>query len=71
MGDPHMNTPHMDDLLHPRQVAERYGIVLGTLANWRRRGDGPSFVRINRKRVMYRLADVIRWEQARAKETTT
>lgn len=56
----------MNDLLHPRTVAERYNISVGTLANWRREGKGPRFVRLGdgpRPRVMYRLPDVIEWEQ--------
>lgn len=56
----------MIDLLHPRQVAERYNITPETLSNWRREGKGPRFIRLGngpRSRAMYRLEDVIAWEQ--------
>lgn len=56
----------MNDLLHPRQVAARYGITPETLANWRRMGRGPRWVQIgDTKRVMYRLEDVLQWEADR------
>lgn len=56
----------MSDLIHPRQVAQRYGMTPASLANWRRAGKGPPFIRLGdgkRPRVMYRLADVIAWER--------
>ena len=61
----------MSDLLHPRQVAERYGITPETLSNWRRERKGPPFILLGhgpRPRSMYRLADVIEWEQRMKKE---
>jgi transposase-like protein len=54
------------DLLHPRQVAERYGITPETLSNWRRERKGPPFIRLGsgpRPRAMYRLDDVLEWER--------
>ena len=60
----------MSDLLHPRQVAERYGITPETLSNWRREGKGPRFIRLGdgpRPRAMYRLQDVIDWESKHVK----
>jgi hypothetical protein len=63
----------MTDLLHPRDVAERYSITPATLANWRLYGKGPRWIRLGdgkRPRVMYRLADVLEWEAARVKEAT-
>lgn len=61
----------MGDLLHPRQVAERYGITPETLSNMRAQGKGPPFVRLSSKRVMYRLADVLQWEAARTVQPAT
>lgn len=54
------------DLLHPRQVAERYGITPETLSNWRRERKGPKWIKLGtgpRPRVMYRIADVLEWER--------
>lgn len=42
-----------------------------SLANWRREGKGPRWIRLGdgkRPRVMYRMADVIEWENQRVKE---
>lgn len=57
----------MDGLLHPRTVAERYGMTPESLANWRRDGKGPRFIRLGtgkRPRVMYRMADILEWEKS-------
>lgn len=54
------------DRMHPAQVAQRYGITPETLSNWRREGKGPRWVKLGngkRPRVMYRTADVLKWEQ--------
>lgn len=55
----------MSDLLHPHQVAQRYGITPETLSNWRRERKGPPFIRLGtgkRPRAMYRMVDIIEWE---------
>lgn len=52
-----------DDLMQPRQVAERYGITPETLSNWRAARKGPPFIRINQRRVVYRVADILEWER--------
>ena len=49
-------------LLHPREVAKRLQISLGTLANMRWRGTGPKFVKIGNPetgRVRYLEADLV------------
>lgn len=54
-----------NELLLPHQVAERYGIAVGTLSNWRREAKGPQYIclgRGRRPRIMYRLADCLEWE---------
>lgn len=53
----------MTDLLHPADVARRYGITPEALSNWRLKRKGPPFIRISPHRVMYRLQDVLQWEQ--------
>lgn len=61
----------MNDLLHPRQVAQRYEMTPESLANWRRVGKGPPWIRLGdgkRPRVMYRLDDVLAWERNHIKE---
>ena len=51
------------DLIHPDEVAKRYGITPETLGNWRRKHKGPQFVMLNKRRAMYRMADIIQWER--------
>jgi hypothetical protein len=39
----------------------RYLIPPRTAQRWRATGDGPPFVRLGRRRVVYRVADVEQW----------
>lgn len=56
----------MDGYLTPKDLASRWKntITLKTLANWRSQGDGPAYTKIG-GRVMYRMVDVVRWEDSR------
>jgi hypothetical protein len=40
---------------------ERFLIPPRTAQRWRASGGGPAFVRLGRRRVVYRVADVERW----------
>lgn len=40
------------------ELAVRWAMHPGTLANWRSDGTGPSFLRVSNGRVLYRLADI-------------
>lgn len=42
------------------QAALYVGVAPGTLANWRARGEGPSYVRVG-TRIVYRVADLDAW----------
>ena len=42
-------------------LSERYLIPPRTAQRWRATGGGPPFVRLGRRRVVYRVADVERW----------
>jgi hypothetical protein len=46
------------DLATPAQVAEALHTTTASLAQMRYRGHGPKFVRVGRRRVLYRWADV-------------
>jgi predicted DNA-binding transcriptional regulator AlpA len=50
--------------LSRRELADRYGLPVKTLAQWASRGTGPRYARMGRH-VRYRLSDVIDWETAR------
>lgn len=56
----------MEGYLTPSELASRWKdtITLKTMANWRSQGDGPPYTKIG-GRVMYRLTDVIKWEDSR------
>lgn len=53
----------MDTLLQKQEVADRLGVPVRTLEDWRLRGRGPKSARIGR-RVMYRERDVQEWTDA-------
>jgi hypothetical protein len=49
------------DLATPAEVAEALHTTTASLAQMRYRGGGPTFVRVGRKRVLYRWVDVEQW----------
>jgi hypothetical protein len=48
----------------PAEVAARFRWTEREVRNRRARGQGPPFVRLGRRTVRYRLADLLAWEQA-------
>lgn len=56
----------MEGYLTPKELALRWKgtITEKTLANWRSQGDGPTYTKIG-GRVMYRVVDVLKWEESR------
>lgn len=61
-----------DTFLTTAELSERYGgkIAVRTFNNWRVGGGGPPFLKIG-GRVLYRLSDVIAWEDARTVRSTS
>ncbi len=49
------------DLLTPAQLADRWGVTTGHLANLRHHGEGIGYLKIG-SRVAYRYADVMGFE---------
>ena len=49
------------DLITPEAAARRLAVKMTTLERWRRAGVGPRCVRIGRKVIRYRAADLERW----------
>ncbi len=43
--------------LRERELAERWKVSGRMLGRWRQNGDGPPFIRVGRRRILYRLAD--------------
>ena len=54
----------------PGEAAERLGVTLPTLANWRWKGEGPPFCRVGR-RVRYRLVDLAVWLDEQTRRSTS
>ncbi len=57
-----MGTTDTGRHLSPEQVAEREGVPVATVYQWRSRRTGPPGFKVGRH-VRYRLADVIAWEE--------
>lgn len=51
--------------LTPKQLAERLGVSERTIDRFRVNGDGPRFLRVGARRIVYPLAEVQRWEAGR------
>ena len=49
------------ELLTPAQLADRWGVTTGHLANLRHHGEGISYLKLG-SRVAYRYADVLAFE---------
>jgi hypothetical protein len=62
-----MNTPEtrVGEYIDEDALGERYLIPPRTAQRWRSSGGGPPFVRLGRRRVLYRVADVEGWLAAR------
>ncbi len=51
--------------LTEKKVADAYAISRRSLQRWRISGDGPKWVRLGARRVVYRVADCEAWTTAR------
>lgn len=55
--------PELVDVLTTEQLATRWAIHPGTLQNWRNHGQGPTFIKISERRVLYRINDILEYER--------
>lgn len=55
--------------LNQTELAARWCISARTLERWRWTGEGPAFLKIG-GRVVYRLEDVLAYEQVRQRRST-
>jgi len=51
--------------LTPAKLAERLNVSLRSVERWRVTGEGPAYVRAGKRRVMYPVSEVERWEALR------
>lgn len=64
-------SPLNPDLIYlPAEAATAIRSNPRTLERWRREGSGPNFIRIGKRRVAYRGADLIAWLNARVRQRT-
>ena len=56
--------PAPDLLLTPKDLASRWHVTVGALANMRCRGDGPAYLKLGAKAVRYRWLDVVAFERS-------
>lgn len=57
-------------LLTPAQLAERFGMTTGNLAQMRYKGNGPKFIKLGGKQVRYRESDVRAWLDQQTRDRT-
>ena len=63
------STPKLDSLITPETLAERLGVKISTLAEWRLTGAGPDFIRIG-KTSRYLPEDVDAWLVSQRRSST-
>jgi predicted DNA-binding transcriptional regulator AlpA len=63
LGDKSLSNPEI--YLTEAEFAGRYHLGRRTVQRWRQTGDGPPWVRLGARRVLYRLSDCEVWTAAR------
>ncbi len=58
-------TPNPEIYLTEDEFAVRYRLGRRTAQRWRQSGEGPAWVRLGPRRVVYRLADCEAWAASR------
>lgn len=56
--------------LNQEQLAQRWNLSESTIANWRTKGIGPTFLKLH-NRVVYREEDIIAYEQQSLRKSTS
>lgn len=60
----------LSGLLTNEQAAEYLKVGPGTLAQWRNQGQGPRFLRLAKRAIRYRVADLDEWAAKFAVDTS-
>ncbi len=53
------------DLMTTAQVAEHFGVKIGTVQKWRHNKTGPPFISVSSHSLFYNREDVERWGRER------
>jgi predicted DNA-binding transcriptional regulator AlpA len=59
------NLSNPDIYLTEAEFAQRYHIGRRTVQRWRGTGEGPPWVRLGQRRILYRLRDCEQWAEMR------
>jgi predicted DNA-binding transcriptional regulator AlpA len=62
--------PAADQLLTPNQASAYIGLAVATLQRQRTEGTGPRFIKLGKRRVAYRTADLQAWIEGRVAAST-
>ena len=60
----------MSDYLTQAELSDKWDIPEGTLENWRTRGVGPLFLKLNQQ-IRYRPEDIEKYEQDNLRVSTS
>lgn len=63
--------PAPDDLLNPKEASAVVTLTVGYLAKLRRESLGPPWIKIGKRVVRYRRADLLAWLAQHERSTTT
>ena len=67
----HQNQWSLDDLLTGSELAGTLKVSVRTPESWRLNGEGPPFIRVGKRRVLYRWRDVLEYLEGRRFGSTT
>ncbi len=71
-SEPGRSAPSAPTVLLTEQAASKHlAVEARTLQQWRVTGSGPPFVRVSRRCVRYRVADLDAWIAERIKRSTS
>lgn len=57
--------------VRPKDAAAMIGIAPSTLAKMRMRGDGPAYVKVNNRVVVYEISEIDKWINERRRISTS
>jgi len=64
-----LTLPQAQDLLTRREVCQQYRMSLPWLSALGARGEGPTMLRLGKKKILYRRTDVEAWLEAHSTAT--
>lgn len=59
------------EFFSPAEIASLTGISVKTLEKWRRTGEGPQFIRLSYRKVLYELKVFLAWMKSLERTSTS